>query len=289
MEMPMKSHIFALSAVAMALAIPHSLAQTAALGNTAFNTKPAPMSDSDFPGAAGFVSRPPAPRATTQTYRPFSALGFATRFGLGGTGFDVATPLATRFNLRAGGDFFSYTTNFQEQGANVGVNLHLRSGHTALDWFPFGGHFRLSPQLVFGNNNRILATAVIPSGSTVTLNGQDYISSYADPLHGSGRIDFNKVSPGLSFGFGNLIPRDRSHFSIPVELGFYYVGQPSLQVAFTGSACDPSIAPSVGCESVNQDFSFQQSLAAFKSRNDNNLSYASFFPIFSVGFAYRLF
>jgi hypothetical protein len=285
----MKSHIFALSAAVVVLSVPHALAQTAALENTAFNTDAAPMHASEFPGAAGFVSRPPAPSSTTQTYRPFSALGFATRFGLGGAGFDVATPLATRLNLRAGGDFFSYTTNFQEEGANVGVNLHLRTGHAALDWFPFGGHFRLSPQLVFGNNNRIFATAIIPSGSTVTLNGQDYVSSYADPLHGSGRIDFNKVSPGLSFGFGNLIPRDRSHFSIPVELGFYYVGQPSLQVAFTGSACDPNIAASVGCESVDQDSSFQQSLAAFKSRNDNNLSYASFFPIFSVGFAYRLF
>jgi hypothetical protein len=247
------------------------------------------MRASDFPIAAGFVTRPPVPRISKQNYRPFSALGFATRVGLGGTGFDIATPVATRFNLRAGGDFFSYSATFQEQGANVGVNLHLRSGHAALDWFPFGGHFRLSPQLVFGNNNRVLATAIIPSGSTVTLSGQDYISSYTDPIHGSGRIDFNRGSPGLSFGFGNLIPRDRSHFSFPVELGFYYVGQPSLQVAFTGGACDPNYAPSTGCESVNQDASFQQSLTAFKSRIDNNLSYASFFPIFSVGFAYRLF
>jgi hypothetical protein len=287
--MSMKVHIFALSVVAITLVIPHSFAQTTALEKTAFNTDPAPMRANYSASAGGFVSRPPVPRATTQIYRPFSALGFATRVGLGGTGFDIATPLSTRFNLRAGGDFFSYATSFQEQGANVGVNLHLRSGHTALDWFPFGGHFRLSPQLVFGNNNRILATAIIPSGTTVTLSGQDYISSYTDPLHGSGRIDFNKVSPGFSFGFGNLIPRDRSHFSFPVELGFYYVGQPSLQVAFTGSACDPNFAPSMGCESVNQDAGFQQSLAAFKSRNDNNLSYASFFPIFSVGFAYRVF
>jgi hypothetical protein len=287
--MPMKSHIFALSAFALALAIPHSLAQTTALENSAFNTEPTPMHPNNYPSAAAFVSRPPVPRAATQSYHPFSAIGFATRVGLGGTGFDVATPLAIRFNLRAGGDFFNYATTFQEQGANVGVNLHLRSGHAALDWFPFGGHFRVSPQLVFGNNNRVLATAVIPSGSTVTLSGQDYISSYTDPLHGSGRIDFNKVSPGLSFGFGNIIPRDRSRVSFPVELGFYYVGQPGLQVAFTGSACDPNYAPSVGCESVNQDSGFQQSLAAFKSRNDNNLSYASFFPIFSVGFAYRVF
>jgi hypothetical protein len=130
--------------------------------------------------------------------------------------------------------------------------------------------------------------AYIPSGSTITLNGQDYISSYTDPLRGSGRIDFRKVSPGLSFGFGNVIPRERSHWSVPVEMGFYYAGQPSLQVAFTGSACDPNLSPSVGCQSVSQDPGFQQNVAAFKVRNDHNLSYASFFPIFSVGFGYRI-
>lgn len=189
--------------------------------------------------------------------------------------------------MRAGTDFFGYDTNFQEQGANVGINLQLRSSHASVDWFPVGGHFRVSPQVVFGNNNRIRATAIIPSGSSITLNRQNYISSYTDPLRGSGRVDFRKVSPGFSVGLGNLIPRDRSHVSIPVEMGFYYPGQPSLQVAFTGSVCDPNLSPSVGCQSVSQDRGFQQNIAAFKVRNDHNLSYASFFPIFSVGFGYR--
>jgi hypothetical protein len=282
----MKTHILAFSTltIAAAIAIPRAVTQTQAF---ALNTAPAPLYAGGSTGSASFVTAPPRPLDTTRNYRPFSGLGFATRVGPAGTGFDVATPLATRFNLRTGTDFFNYKTSFQEEGANVGVNLHLRSGHVALDWFPFGGHLRLSPQLVLGNNNRILATAIIPSGSTVTLNGQDYISSNTDPLRGSGRVDFRKVSPGLSLGFGNLIPRDRSHFSIPVEIGFYYAGQPSLQLAFTGSACDPNYPPSVGCESVDQDPSFQQNLAAFKARNSNNLSYVSFFPIFSVGFGYR--
>jgi hypothetical protein len=282
---PMKPHILALSAII--LAVPFAFAQTSALENTALNTAPRPLHADSFASSGAFVTLAPRPLGATQTYRPFSSLGLATRFGIAGTGFDVATPLATRFNLRAGTDFFSYATTFQEQGANVGVNLHLRSGHVALDWFPLGGHLRISPQLVVGNNNRILATAVIPSGSSITLNGGNYISSYTDPLRGSGRIDFRKVSPGLSFGFGNLIPRTRSRFSVPVEMGFYYAGQPNLQVAFTGSACDSNSPPSVGCESVDRDSGFQQNLAAFKARNDHNLSYASFFPIFSLGFGYR--
>jgi hypothetical protein len=283
----MKSSTFALSSLlAITLARSCALAQSSAVETSALSTM-APLHADGLTSSASFVTAPPRPLGATRTYRPFSGLGFATRVGFGGAGFDIATPLARKFNLRAGTDFFNHDTSFQEEGAKVGVNLHLRSGHAALDWFPFGGHLRLSPQLVFGNNDRVLATAVIPSGSTVTLNGQDYISSYSNPLHGSGRIDFRKVSPGFSFGFGNVIPRDRSHVSIPVEMGFYYVGQPSLQVAFTGSACDPNYPTSVGCESVDQDAGFQQNLAAFKARDDHNLSYASFFPIFSVGVGYR--
>jgi hypothetical protein len=194
--------------------------------------------------------------------------------------------LAKKFNLRAGSDFFGYATSFQEEGANVAINLHMQSAHVSLDWFPFGGRIRLSPLMVFANNNRVLATALIPSGSDVSLNGQDYISSLADPMHGTGQIQFRKVSPGLTVGLGNLIPRSGSHFSAPIDAGFYYVGQPGLKVTFTGSACDPAYPQSIGCESVTQDAGFQQSLAAFIARNNHNLSYASFFPVFSVGFGY---
>jgi hypothetical protein len=219
--------------------------------------------------------------------RPFSAVGIDLHLGLTGAGFDVATPLARKFNLRAGADFFSYGTTFQEQGANVTADLTLRSGHASLDWFPFGGRFRVSPLVVFGNNTGIQATALIPSGSTVTLNGQDYISSLTDPLHGSGSVDFRKIAPGLSLGFGNILPRTTSHFSVPVEIGFYYVGQPHLKVAFTGSACDPTQPADIGCEPVDQDAGFQHDLQAFIDRNNNNLSYASFLPILSVGVGYK--
>ena len=238
------------------------------------------------PSPGAFVRSVPSHPTERDPFHPFSRIGIATHAGLGGVGFDVATPLAKKINLRSGSDFFGYSTTFQEQGANVAIKLHMQSGHASLDWFPLGGRFRLSPTMVFANNNRIQATALIPSGSTITLNGQNYISSIADPLHGNGTVTFRRVSPGLTLGFGNLIPRTRAHFSIPVEAGFYYAGQPGLQVSFSGSACDPTRPPSIGCQSVNQDAGFHQSLAAFIARNNHNLSYASFFPIFSVGFGY---
>jgi hypothetical protein len=238
-----------------------------------------------MPGSNSFVKLPAYSPAMPRSVRPFSRMGIAMHAGLGGIGFDVATAVARKFNLRAGSEFFRYSTTSVDQGADIAISLRMQSGHASLDWFPFGGSFRLSPLIVFSNNNRVRATALVPPGSTITLNGQDYISSASDPLHGAGSIDFRKTSPGFTLGFGNIVPRS-GHFSFPVEAGFYYVGQPDLKVTFTGSACDPTQPAAVGCESVNDDGGFQQSLAAFTARNKHNLSYASFFPVFSFGFGY---
>ena len=219
--------------------------------------------------------------------RPFSHLGLDAHAGINGIGFDLATPLAQHFNLRLGGDFFNYTTTFTEEGATVQAALQLQSAHVNLDWFPFHGGFHVSPLLVLANNNHGRATVLVPAGSTINLNGQDYISSLNDPLHGSGSVDFRKTAPGLTLGWGNIIPRSRKHFSFPAELGFYYVGQPTLKIAFTGSACDPTVPAAIGCQSVDDDPSFQADLNAFRTRNDHNLSYASFFPVLSLGVGYR--
>lgn len=218
-------------------------------------------------------------------FRPLSRIGLDAHAGVGGIGFDVATPLSSKFNIRAGADFFTYATTEQDQGANIALNLRMRAGHASLDWFP-GRGFRLSPMVQFANNNRVQATALIPPGNDITLNGQDYISSPADPLHGSGSIDFRKTSPGLTVGFGNVIPRSGHHLSFPVEAGFYYVGQPGLKVSFRGSACDPTQPPAIGCEPIDRDPGFQQNLAAFVARNNHNLSYVSYFPVFSLGVGY---
>jgi hypothetical protein len=297
----MTSRLFLSAALTIAtlLSIPQGLAQnttgrdesTTLIAGSSANLFFAPSStgseSSSNSTAASFVRTVPgAAPAPSKPYRPFTRIGIGWRAGLGGAGMDIATPLAFKFNVRAGYDLFSYSTSFQEQGADVTAKLQMRAGHASLDWFPFGGHFRLSPGLVFANNNQVQATALIPSGSSLTLNGGNYISSATDPLHGSGSISFRKVSPCFTLGFGDLIPRTKSHLSFPVEAGFYYVAQPKLAVAFSGSACDPNYPPSIGCMSINQDPTFQSNLAAFIARNNHNLSYASFFPVFSFGFGY---
>ncbi|WP_348266815.1 hypothetical protein [Edaphobacter sp. DSM 109919] len=213
-------------------------------------------------------------------------LGIATQVGINGVGADIAVAVASHFNVRMGAQFFGYSDSFQEQGANVNAMLRLGGGRAALDWFPFHNGFHISPLVVFLDQTNVRATVIVPSGQTISLDNGDYVSSHADPLHGSASIGVWKTSPGLTIGYGNIVPRSGKHFSFPVDAGFYYVGQPTLKVDFSGSACDPSEPEPLGCQPVQQDADFQRDLAAFIRRNNNNLSYASFIPILSFGVGY---
>jgi hypothetical protein len=114
----MKPHLLAFSALILALSLtsPGVVAQGPALEETALNSPAVPLhAERDGSSSAAFVIPSPRPLGATRTYRPFSGLGLATRVGFAGTGFDVATPLATRFNLRAGSDFFRYSPAFRKR------------------------------------------------------------------------------------------------------------------------------------------------------------------------------
>jgi hypothetical protein len=213
--------------------------------------------------------------------------GIDAHVGINGIGGNISVPVADHFNVRVGGEFFKYTTTFTEEGANVDATIQLGNGHAALDYFPWHNGFHISPLLVFANQTRVRGTVIVPAGQTVELNGSDYVSSAADPLHGSASVDTRKTAVGLTIGYGNTVPRDGSHWSFPAEIGFYYIGQPTLKVDFSGSACDPRQPAAIGCSSVTTDPDFQHDLAAFIARNNHNLSYASFFPVASFGVGYR--
>ena len=207
--------------------------------------------------------------------------------GLNGFGFYAAKPFSRHLVVRLGGNFISYSGSFFEQGANVDGSLRFAYGKAEVDYFPNGGNgrFHISPLLVFANNTRVHANVLIDPTTTLDFNGDTYSSDPTDPLRGTGQVDFAKTAPGLAIGYGN-VTHGRGHWSYPVELGFFYVGQPKLAVDFRGTACDVS-HPANGCGDITQDPDFQKDLAAFIVRQHHNLSYAKFIPMLNLGIGYR--
>jgi hypothetical protein len=235
--------------------------------------------------AAAFSSSIPVAMTEQESTRPFSALGVAAKLGLGGIGFDVATPLAPKLNLRGGGYFFGYTTTLMEDNINFSTNLLLRSGQISVDWFPRNGSFRISAGVQVYNSNNVSGSGTLPGGQSFTVNHNDFISDVNDPVQVSGSVAIGrKVGPIFTVGWGNIVPRKpHSHISVPIELGFIYVGQPVVSLNFTGSACDDE----GDCQSLATDPAFQQDVAAQRTRYQSNISGLRFYPIISVGLGYK--
>lgn len=247
------------------------------------STDPTPCADNQPRFADDAVS--PLPLPHERHLERSHPIGIAGHIGLGGGGLDLAVPIARQFDLRIGGDFLRYTGSFQQDGANIDAFLQTGYGRAALDWFPGGRWFRVSPMLVFANSTRVKANVTVDSGQQFDFGGDSFLDSTTDPLHGSGRVDLRRTAPGLSVGTGNLL-RGQGHFVYPVELGFFYVGQPKLSVSFSGSVCDIT-HPDVGCTPVQSDPDFQADLGRFIARNNHNLTYARFLPVLSFGIGYR--
>jgi len=235
-------------------------------------------------GAPQTVASAPAPVVHYTNTRPFSAVAVAVKVGTAGIGFDVATPLARRFNLRGGASFFSYTnsTGFNVDGMDISGGFDLRTVNASVDYFPFGGSFHISPGLTLYNDNNFATTVSVPVTQTFTLNSVSYTATSSI----SGTLDVvlgNKVAPSLTVGFGNLLPRKGGHFSIPFEFGAEYVNTPTLNLNLNGTVCT---ATHSYCGSVNSGTAATDQKAEQSTLN-NDLNALRFYPIVSIGVGYK--
>lgn len=211
-------------------------------------------------------------------------IAVGVKVGLLGGGVEAAVPVSGRLNLRAGVNYFSYSDSSSTNGVNYTANLNFRSAEASVDWFPWGRSFHISPGALVYNGNRVTGNAVIPAGSSFTLNGTNYVSDPSDPAHGSGSLTFPKAAPKLTVGWGNLVPRGERRVSFPFEVGFAYMGDPKTVLNFSGSVCDSGMQ---GCQSISNDPQAQANVAAEQQKFQKDANYARFFPLLSQGFAIR--
>jgi hypothetical protein len=246
---------------------------------------------------AASASGAAAPAAPTEgSTRPFSSLGVGVKIGLGGIGFDVATPLVPgRLNLRGGAGFFSYSTTFTESSDNIAGTLKLNNAEIMADFFPFKGSFRLSGGVTVYNTTAVNGTISIPSGGTLTNGGDKYYSDPANPLGGTAALTFGGTAvPRFSFGWGNMVPKS-GHFRFETELGIEYIGDPTVAWNVTGMGCTNTVgvagattcAPA-GASSTVWGPVAPADIAAQKVSLENDVNGLKIFPIISFGLSYKI-
>jgi hypothetical protein len=191
-------------------------------------------------------------------------VGAGVRVSTLGAGGEVAVALTHTTNIRSGFNLFSYSRGYDHSGIHYAGDLQWASAQAHFDWFPFAHAFHLSPGLLFCNDNHVNATASIPGGQTFTLDNAGYLSSPSNPVGGTAKLYFNKVDPTAMIGFGNLVPRNGSQFSINFEVGVAFEGSPKLNLDLSGTACAPDGS---NCQDVATTPSIQNNVRVNKPKS----------------------
>ena len=229
-------------------------------------------------------SRQSAAPENVPAYRQYPQIGIGANVWPLGVGIEVARPLSTSTNLRAGFNTFHYANENQTNGINYSAKLKLISVEGIYDWYVQPG-FHLSPGALFYNGNQLIASASVPSGQTFSLANVPYVSDPAEPVSGSGKLDFFKVSPMILAGFGNIAPRNGKRVSFRFEFGGVYQGTPRVAMSLAGSVCKTNFS---GCMNVASNAEIQSDIQVERQSVIHYASRYGLFPLISMGIAFRL-
>jgi hypothetical protein len=236
------------------------------------------------------------PRKVVPPPRPLSRVAVGVGISPLGPELNVATNLNRHFNFRGTGHFFTYQTDFTTSGITSTASINLASGGATLDVYPFRSGFRISPGALFYDQNRLTANAVVPGGSSITLNSVTYYSATANPitgavpLYGTGTLGLHTTRPAftVSTGWGNMIPASGRHWSFPFELGVAFTGAPTLKVNVGGWVCEDQ------AQTMCYDFANDPNAAGARAdmqaqiaKWESDLNPLKIYPVVSFGVAYN--
>jgi hypothetical protein len=213
----------------------------------------------------------------------FSAIAVGVTTGIEGIGFQVATPLATKINLRGGVSFLNFNPTFTALDTQINGVIKFRTVNAGIDFYPYRNSFHITPGFTFYNGNHVAANVNMVGGQTFDIADTTYTSSPTDPVTGTFDMYLGrKFAPSITVGFGNMLRRD-SHWSIPTEIGIEYIGAPTATLNIRGTACSPVD----GCTQVQTDASTQANIVQEQNDLNKDISLLRFYPILSVGVSYR--
>jgi len=241
--------------------------------------------------------RPVQPTRSAPPTSPFSRFAIGAGVSSLGPGVQLTTNLASRLNLRAVGNGFNYSTTFTTNGFTANAKLNLASAGVSADIYPFRAGFRISPGVLFVNNNKVTATSTVAGGTSFTLNGDTFYSANANsaagttPLNMDAALGLNTSKPSFTIttGWGNTIPRKGGHWSFPFEAGVAMIGAPSLTASLTGSACydqAQTMCTNVASPTDPIALMIQNDLTSQIAKWKTDLNPLKTYPILSFGMAY---
>lgn len=193
------------------------------------------------------------------------AQSFAVKANVGttGLGLEAAYQVSAPVNVRLGANFLnvSYlyeTGSADEYDMDASFNLGLITA--LVDWHPYQRGFRLTGGLVYNNNK--LKGDLLPKQS-YTVGGDIYSPEDLGTL--TSEFTFNPIAPYMAIGYGNAFTGSR--FGLNLDIGLIYQAAPKVSLQAEGL-----LAPSAEQAPILE----------------NNVSWATLYPVLTLSLSYRI-
>lgn len=209
---------------------------------------------------------------------------------LTGFGVSIGMPLFDQFNLRATGNAFSISRDFNEDNNNGSSNTYhgkvkLQTYGLLFDWHPFHGAFRVTAGGL-KNGNKVTLDGT-NNGGTVDIGDCKYSSNPADPLRVHGDTNFRGFAPYAGLGWGGNMNADRGFYGT-FDLGVMFSGSANIKLNAKGSAA--SASGGAGCGAVvdaSSDPNVQAELAKDQNKLNDSANKVKVWPVIGFGLGWR--
>lgn len=201
-----------------------------------------------------------------------------SRFAIGpsvgttGLGINLNYSLTDAFGLRLGYNHFDYDTDFDDTDVSYDAEFDKDSISLLLDWHPGNGSFRITAGAYTHSDNGVSVVATPTASGTYTFNGRDYSANDIESI--SGDAGFNKTTPYLGIGWGNLTRAPG--FSMMLDIGVQFQDSPDIRLGVQGCGL-----PAAACDRLNRDL--QVEVDELKDEAED----FEFWPVLNLGVYYR--
>ncbi len=197
----------------------------------------------------------------------FDELAIGVKAGTLGVGGELTTDLLSGLNLRGSLQWLDLSLGAEFEGIDYDAHLKFFNPLVLLDWYPFGGAFRISGGALFNGSEVDLEAT---SNQTIELDGTTYTPSEYGTLRGE--ADFQPIAPYVGIGFGNPLKPDQ-HWELSLDLGVAFIGATDVTLSATGPIASNS--------------TFQQQLAQEERDIEDTLHKFQFYPVLSLTLTYH--
>lgn len=204
----------------------------------------------------------------------FSCQAFAGDNGLAvkgstlGGGIELERTLSDNLGVRLGANYLQFNGDFTAGDIDYESDVNLQTASGLVDWYPFGGAFRVTGGIMFNGNDADIEAS--PAGP-VTIGNVVYSPQMVGSL--KGKVTFNDIAPyaGLGWSSGRT---NRSGLSVAFDIGILFQGAPSIEDYH-------ATGPLAG------NAAFEAQLAKEVAKVEDELDPYQYYPVVALTLTYR--